>query len=100
LAARSEGDGIRGLFPEAHPHVSGRLSRPLGSDCLARLIIGDVVMTIDRRRWTVIQFDVWRGRRFFIAREVNGVGLLSSDEQNLRWNAQQQAWMLRHPDEG
>ena len=57
-------------------------------------------MTIDRRRWTVVQFDEWRGRRFFIAREVNGVGLLSSDEQNLRWNAPQQAWMLRHPDEG
>ena len=55
-------------------------------------------MTIDRRRWLVIQFDEWRGRRFFIAREAEGVALLSGDEQHLRWSAPQQSWMVRIPE--
>jgi hypothetical protein len=70
----------------------------LGSDSLALLVIGDTVMTIDRRRWHVIQFDEWRGHRFFIARLVDGVALLSGDEQHLRWSPAQHAWMVRVPE--
>lgn len=62
------------------------------------VVIGDYLLTRDRRRWRVIQIDRWRGQSFVIAQLVNGVALFSTEVANLHWQTGVQAWAMR-PDE-